>query len=353
MQHHEKKAFLKFFLTYFFSVALLILVSGYFYFQQIYDQKLKAEEFSLIEYARHIKMNENLEEFKPELHHIFTKKLAKHIDIRNFTMQNGEFVKYLPAQSDGYYLVVYKPTKQFYDSLWQINIKIITLQFLLLTFFGILSYKLAKSALSPLQTSILTLDKFTKDLIHDLSTPVTSIQLNMKILQKDPHFQSNVALGRVNKSASMISELHENLTLLLHEETFLISEINVCIIVADVIAMQRQIYPNLKFINECNSCISRLNQHAIKQILQNIVSNACKYNTAEGFVKIYSKDKILYIQDNGKGIKEPEKIFERSYSGEHSSGIGLDIVKRLATAMNIKIHVHSDEKGTLFTLFLP
>ena len=353
MQHHEKKAFLKFFLTYFFSVALLILVSGYFYFQQMYNQQLKAEEFSLIEYARHIKMNENLEEFKPELHHIFTKKLAKHIDIRNFTMQNGEFVKYLPAQSDGYYLVVYKPTKQFYDSLWQINIKIITLQFLLLTFFGVLSYKLAKSALSPLQTSILTLDKFAKDLIHDLSTPVTSIQLNMKILQKDPNFQNNAALGRVNKSASMISELHENLTLLLHEETFLISEINVCSVVTDVIAMQRQIYPNLKFINECNSCISRLNQHAIKQILQNIVSNACKYNTSKGFVTIYSKDKILYIQDGGKGIKVPEKIFERSYSGEHSSGIGLDIVKRLATAMDINIQVDSDEKGTLFTLFLP
>jgi len=353
LQNHEKKAFLKFFLTYFFSVALLILVSGYFYFQQMYDQQLKAEEFSLIEYARHIKMNENLENFEPELHYIFTKKLAKHIDIRNFTMQNGEFVKYLPAQSDGYYLVVYKPTKQFYDALWQINMKIITLQFLLLTFFGILSYKLAKSALSPLQTSILTLDKFAKDLIHDLSTPVTSIQLNMKILQKDPNFQNNAALGRVNKSASMISELHENLTLLLHEETFLISEINVCSVVTDVIAMQRQIYPNLKFINECNSCISRLNQHAIKQILQNIVSNACKYNTVEGFVKIYSKDKILYIQDGGKGIKEPQKIFERSYSGEHSSGIGLDIVKRLATAMDINIQVDSDEKGTLFTLFLP
>jgi two-component system OmpR family sensor kinase len=319
----------------------------------MHDQALKAEEFSLIEYTRYIKMHESLEKFEPEFHHTYTKKLQEHIDIRNFTIQNGEFVKYLPAQSDGYYLIVYKPTKHFDDSLWQIKLKIIALQLLLLLLFAILSYVLAKNALSPLQRSILTLDKFAKDLIHDLSTPVTSIQLNMKILQKDPNFQNNAALGRVNKSASMISELHENLTLLLHEETFLISDINVCSVVSEVISMQRQIYPNLKFINECNSCISRLNQHAIKQILQNIVSNACKYNTAEGFVKIYSKDKILYIQDGGKGIKEPQKIFERSYSGEHSSGIGLDIVKRLATAMDIKIEVNSDEKGTLFTLFLP
>lgn len=351
MHHHEKKAFLKFFLTYFISVALLILASGYFYFQQVYNQRLKVEEFSLIEYARHIKMNESLESFGSEFHHTFTKKLQNHIDIRNFTIQNNEFLKYLPAQSDGYYLIVYKPTKEFYDALFQIKIKIIILQILLLLFFAFLSYKLAKNALKPLQESIVTLDKFAKDLIHDLNTPVTSIKLNMKILQKNPNNQA--ALNRLGKSTSMISELHENLTLLLHEETFLMSDINLCSIVSEVIAMQRQIYPKLQFINECKHCTSRLNQHAIKQILQNIVSNACKYNTPNGFVKIYSEDKTLYIEDGGKGIKEPHKIFDRSYSAEHSSGIGLDIVKRLATVMEIKIDVESDENGTRFTLLLP
>lgn len=350
MHHHEKRAFLKFFLTYFVSVALLILTSGYFYFQQIYNQHLKMEEFSLIEYARHIKMNESLESFGEDYHYTFTKKLVKRIDISNFNVQDDEFIKYLPAQSDGYYLIVYKSTKQFYDMVGKIKIEIISLQLLLLFLFAVLSYVLAKNALKPLQESILTLDKFAKDLIHDLNTPVTSIQLNMKILQKDPH--NIAALNRLSKSTSMISELHENLTLLLHEETFLMSDIHVCSIVNEVIVLQKQLHPNIHFINECKYCIGHLNQHAMKQILQNIISNACKYNIPNGYVKVYTQGKILCIEDGGKGIKEPDKIFERSYSTEHSSGIGLDIVKRLAIAMEIKIDVESNKNGTIFRLLL-
>jgi len=45
-----------------------------------------------------------------------------------------------------------------------------------------------------------------------------------------------------------------------------------------------------------------------------------------------------------------DKIFQRSYSTEDSSGIGLDIVKRLATALDIEIEVKNKEKGTIFIL---
>ncbi len=58
----------------------------------------------------------------------------------------------------------------------------------------------------------------------------------------------------------------------------------------------------------------------------------------------------LYIEDNGNGIEELEKIFERSYSEKHSSGIGLDIIKRLAKSMNIEIKVESSQKGAIFIL---
>ena len=98
MYHHEKKAFLKFFITYFISVAILILAAGFFYFEQTRNHLLKAEEFSLIEYARHIKMGDSLSKFGKEYHHIFLKKNKKYIDIRNFTITNGEFTKFIPKR---------------------------------------------------------------------------------------------------------------------------------------------------------------------------------------------------------------------------------------------------------------
>ena len=353
MHHHEKLAFLKFFLVYFVSIALLILAAGYFYFEQTKNHYLKIEEFSLIEYARHIKMGNILDEYSKDYHHSF-KSIPKHIDIKNFTIDKEEFSKLLPMNRNGKYLQVFKSKKSFDEKLYSIKKKILIIQLLLLFIFAYLSYKLAKSALKPLQESIATLDKFAKDLIHDLNTPVTAMQLNMKLIEKIPELQDNKPLGRLKKSISSISELHENLTILLQEETFQMQVQNICPIAQEVIELQKVLYPHIHFYNQCNVFKAKINRHAMKQILQNILSNACKYNRENGYVKIYHKKNALYIEDNGKGIKEPQKIFERSYSDENSSGLGLDIVKRLALAMDIKITVQKNEpKGTLFILTMP
>lgn len=349
MHHHEKLAFLKFFITYFISVAVLILVAGFFYFSQLSNHLLKAEEFSLIEYARHIKMGDSLDSFSDDYHHAFIDS-DKRIDIRNFTIDENEFTKLLPMKNDTYYLKVSKSKKDFLKNLWNMKQKVLFIQILLLLIFAYISYYLAKNALKPLQESILTLDKFAKDLIHDLNTPVTAIKLNLKLLEKLPTIKENNAFMRLNKSVNTISELHENLTILLQEETFQMQLVNVFDLVEDVVQIQKSIYPHIEFEIESSNFKAKINPYAMKQILQNIISNACKYNTLDGYVKIYNQHNSLYIEDSGKGVQELDKIFERSYSGEHSSGIGLDIVKRLANAMNISIEVKPNVPGTVFIL---
>lgn len=353
MHHHEKLAFLKFFLVYFISTAFLILIAGYFYVEQTKNHYLKIEEFSLIEYARHIKMGKSLNEYSKDYHHSFL-SIPKHIDIRNFTISQTEFSKLLPMNWHGKYLQVFKSKQSFNKKLFNFKKKVLAIQFLLLLIFAYISYILAKSALKPLQKSITTLDKFAKDLIHDLNTPVTAIQLNMKLIEKIPQLQDNKALKRMSKSVNSISELHENLTILLQEETFQMQMQNICPIIQEVVDVQKVLYPSIDFKIQCNTFKAKVNTHAMKQILQNIISNACKYNTKNGYIKIYHKNNALYIQDSGKGIKEPEKIFERSYSNENSSGLGLDIVKRLAYAMNIEIEVQTKEtQGSLFIVKIP
>jgi len=348
--HHEKKAFFKFFSIYFISVALLILAVGFLYFEQMKGHLLKSEEFSIIEYARHIKMDESIKKFGPQYRHELIQAKIKHIDMRNFSATQEEFIKFIPMKGAKNYLQIFKLKNSYDNSLKELKMRIILVQVLLLLLFAYISYRLAKNALKPLQESIQTLDKFAKDLIHDLNTPVTSIKLNIKLLEKNKELKNHSAILRLSKSAHTISELHENLTILLQEETFQIQTLNLCEIVDDVVQTQKQIFPSISFHVKCTSFKVKLNYNAMKQILQNIISNACKYNTNNGYVKIYSKNNVLYIEDNGKGIKEPEKIFERSYSAENSSGIGLDIVKRLSNTMGITIEVVSNEKGTTFKL---
>jgi len=110
----------------------------------------------------------------------------------------------------------------------------------------------------------------------------------------------------------------------------------------------------------------------IKQILNNILSNAFKY-TSEGKVTMSviseaaaEKNKIiliLKISDTGHGMKKEEldKLFEEysRFNQEKNvtiegTGLGLFITRRLVTLMNGEIHVQSEpEKGSVFTIRLP
>lgn len=350
MLHYERKAFLKFFLIYFLSVAILIIVAVVSFFLHMEHEYLQAEESSMINYHRQINMRQNLDEFSESYRYVFLDKTDKNIDVNNLEIIKNEFVKYMPKNRRGQSIVVFKSAKVYNQKMSQLKINICITIIIWFLLFALISYHLAKNALKPLEASISTLDKFTKDLIHDLNTPVTSIKLNMKILNKDKNIADNKALQRVSRSVDTISELHENLTILLQEKTFQIHEMNIYDIVQEVVQIQEQIYPTLSFEISHSKLKAKINPNAMKQILQNIISNACKYNSKNGYVKIYTKDNSLYIQDSGSGIEEPNKIFERSYSSKHSSGIGLDIVKRLAQSMNIDIKVQSSLEGSVFIL---
>ncbi|WP_457744584.1 sensor histidine kinase [Sulfurimonas sp.] len=334
---------------YFFSVALLILSSGFFYFQQIQTQLIKAEHFSLIKYARHLKMKEKSKDFSKDFHYKMVER-PTHIDIRNFTITKNEFMKYIPTKNPKIYFQVFKSKKMYKERLNDIKIKILIIQSLLLLIFAFLSYLLAKNALKPLRESIETLEKFSKDLIHDLNTPVTAMKLNLKLLEKNEEIKQIKAFLRLQKSVEAISELRGSLTTLLEEKTFQVQKLNICKIVNDVIELHQPNYTNLKFEVDCTLLEVNVNENALKQILHNLISNACKYNSKDGFVKIYTKENTLYIEDSGRKIEEPEKIFDREYSTENSTGFGLDIVKRLCEVTNINVDVYSTKEGNCFSL---
>jgi two-component system OmpR family sensor kinase len=314
------------------------------------EEYIKAEHFSLIEYARYIKMSDSTRNYTNEFHHKFVDKHEEYIDISNFAKISNEFTKFIPMGSNKPYLQVFKSCDSFKNKTLYLKLKIIGMQIFLLMIFASLSFYLAKNALYPLKESIETLDKFAKDLIHDLNTPVTAMKLNIKILEKNKYIKDTKAIVRLNKSINTITELHENLTVLLEKKTFQVEMVNVCEVIKDVVELHQPSYKDISFNINCFAFSVETNTNALKEVLHNIISNACQYNQRDGYVDIYTKNKTLYIKNSGIEISEPDKIFNRTYSGQNSSGIGLDIVKRLCDAMDIKIAVSSDEKNSCFSL---
>jgi signal transduction histidine kinase/ActR/RegA family two-component response regulator len=100
----------------------------------------------------------------------------------------------------------------------------------------------------------------------------------------------------------------------------------------------------------------------LTQVISNLVSNSIKYTHA-GFVKVSCKfisDELhLEVADSGIGINDVEKIFEpytqeegAKSHGSSSTGLGLEIVKKLCDLMGLSILVNSDGSGTRFSLAL-
>lgn len=103
-------------------------------------------------------------------------------------------------------------------------------------------------------------------------------------------------------------------------------------------------------------------------IVNQIIQNSIKYSKKEDKkIEIFSKAKndkvILYIKDNGIGIKKGEitRVFERGFTGENgriigqkSTGIGLYLCKKLCDKLGIGIELNSEKgEGTEVRIIFP
>ena len=105
------------------------------------------------------------------------------------------------------------------------------------------------------------------------------------------------------------------------------------------------------------------------QILDNLVSNAVKYSPhnsnvwIRGYENPAQKTIAVSVRDEGPGFsdEDKEKLFgkfarlsAKPTGGEHSTGLGLSIVKRLVEAMGASIYFDSEQgKGATFTVEFP
>ncbi len=103
-------------------------------------------------------------------------------------------------------------------------------------------------------------------------------------------------------------------------------------------------------------------------ILNQIIQNSIKYNKKEeSVIEIYAEqgkeNVILYVKDNGIGIKQGEitRVFEKGFTGTNgrlsnkkSTGIGLYLCKKLCNKLGIGIELNSvQNEGTEVMLIFP
>ncbi|MCT7463318.1 HAMP domain-containing histidine kinase [Aliarcobacter cryaerophilus] len=240
------------------------------------------------------------------------------------------------------------------DNIWFANIKYKMLfwflfSFILLLFVG---YFIAKLFLKPMRDSIQMLDRFIKDTTHELNTPIAAILSNIQMINKD-NIDEKLAkkINRIEIGAKTISNIYEDLTfvslnnqIISNNEKLNFSQIlNQRVDFFKSIANSKQI----EFILDIKENVFIVcDIKKLSKLIDNILSNAIKYNKFQGFIKVTLKDKILIIEDSGKGMSKDNlanlftryKRFDKSVGG---FGIGLNIVSLIAKEYDLKIDVIS------------
>lgn len=197
--------------------------------------------------------------------------------------------------------------------------------------------------------------------VHQMKTPITASQL---VLNQSSEQSANYLKQNMVEIENYTNMALHYLRLVNPDRDLTFTKVSLDAIIRPLIKKYRgqfihqQVKLHYETINESIVTEANLTSLMIEQIL----NNALKYtHNGDIWIQFDAQNMLLTIKDNGKGIRESDlpKIFDKGFSGfngqlnEKSSGIGLYLVKTIATRLNQRVTVTSTvNEGTTFTIYL-
>lgn len=203
-------------------------------------------------------------------------------------------------------------------------------------------------------------------LTHDIRTPLTSIRGYLDLLHEteDPSEQAHY-LAIISDRLNALKEMLEDMFLyakmsdddyMVKKEDFLLYPL-ICKVLASYYQDfdRQQLIPVISFSDE--QLMIHANYEMINRLIQNLINNALKYGKKQ--LAIQEKDGILTFSnriDPGQAI-DPDRLFDRFYTNDrsrhnHSSGLGLSIVKQIAQIHHWPIDAHVINDQLIIRLYL-
>ncbi|WP_345976012.1 HAMP domain-containing sensor histidine kinase [Sulfurimonas sp. HSL3-7] len=345
MSRVELESFLKGFLLFFASLS--ILITTLFYIS--YTKELKTLDDTLFSEMRLCSFNLKCERYAIDF-----------VPLKNQTLytlykDDSGLYSYFPIPGANDYLMELHLSAEAYNNARQALQDEALLEFAaVITVVLILSVIFSLYAIYPLRNALLLTREFIKDILHDFNTPLAALRLNSAMLKRE--IGENDKITRIEQSVQNVLDLQQHLRSYLHDHTGQKELIDLKLLISERVSMLEKSYPDIHFGLTIEKVNIMTNRKAFTRIIDNLLTNAAKYNKPHGSVDIiFERNRsTLRIVDTGKGIKNPKRIFERFYKEqERGIGIGLHIVKKLSDELGIKTRVESEiGQGTIFSLDL-
>ena len=344
LKHVEVEAFFKSFLLFFISIGTLLGIVFYLNYQkelQSFDEKL-LYKMHLCSYSL------DCQEYKVD----FDREKGKVCYV--LFKDKKEISSFYPLTDvDDFCLKLSMTQEAYHEQMHYLHSDLVLNGLISFVVVLLLSIVFSFYTLHPLRNALVLTREFIKDILHDFNTPIATMRLNLSLLKKE--IGINKKVSRIERSIENILALEENLRNYLQSEASQKETFNLLELIVERVHMIEQNYPNLTYKIEVDE---HINIESFKKdfvrIVDNIIVNASKYNKPHGNVLVHYnfEEQNLYIEDTGKGIKNPKRIFERFYKEhERGLGIGLHIVKKLSDVLGIKIEVKTVlEEGTSIIL---
>ena len=233
----------------------------------------------------------------------------------------------------------------------------------LLTLFGSLFFLLISTKiLKPIFQSEENIKNSIKNRLHELNIPTSTIKINLHLLKKDlTDTKSLIRLERIEKANESLSSLYNNMEYEFKKEFENIDLEDFSLF--DALNNSLDKFEDIKkdtiievFVP--NNIVLNSDYNGFIIVLDNLISNAIKYNSKENpYIKISFENRVLSIFNKGVGIdtKNIMLVFDR-YFQENSQnmgyGIGLAVVKEFCDKNSIGINIESFEDGNKINLNL-
>jgi signal transduction histidine kinase len=201
----------------------------------------------------------------------------------------------------------------------------------------------------------------TKEILHEINIPISTIQANSKLLKRTLKNNEKALkrLERIDNSSVRLERLYRELVYSIKKEIHSVEKesFRVDRLIEErvsILKLQQRNY----FLLYLDSLTISVDKIGFEKIVDNILTNAMKYSDKQEPITIYLKGNILTIEDRGIGMDETEliTIYERYYQSDNSSngeGIGLALVKAYCDDEKIKILISSQKgEGTKVSLDL-
>lgn len=213
---------------------------------------------------------------------------------------------------------------------------------------------------------------------HQLRTPLTGIKWFTELLLKnnlDPTTKDYVQ--QIAVSNERMVQLVNDLLNVSRIETgrnfeIILQEKDIVPIIKDVINEQLPgaLKKHVSLVCDAKApheLVLKVDELKIRQVFQNLVSNAIKYSKDNGTIILGCENKgdmvEFYVRDNGIGIPKGQerRIFEKFFRAENAltahtdgTGLGLYIVKAIAEAHGGRVRFETKEgEGSVFYVSLP